>query len=436
MVKAARLLHRPFDAFAESIIKRRFLRAASSADYLRAYLNASLLAARRRHPESRGLQQAAALLLAVNPRDVTHNVALLFRHKASEYLKEYILAVLRLYGTAQAVPCALAIQSLAKRKALSNALILQHELAEAIVTDRAIFPSYLQASALIYLERYESAHKFLTTHKPSSSLEALYFIQAEALCELALGSPPREVFSSLYAKELKSSLLSKSRRTSIDAEKRTSIFADKAIAIVGPAIDLSDILKCINDFDCLIVPNAMQASRFGNFKGTRLSYYNLPFYTRYADQIAAFCAAHTVIPVVNTPAKRAALLRSLPAHIPVFSRTTSFCPFLTTRDGLHAIQRIAWDVLKFSPSHVAVFGTSFFMSPYTNTYVDTSVFTYIDAGNVGLCHGPLQSLLFTKVLVDSKTITVDDMTNTYVQTSRHEYLAFLANLNKAGAAQG
>jgi hypothetical protein len=436
LLTCTRVVMVPFRGAFAYILERRFINALGRSDYMRAYLTASLLVARRITPRFRALQQSAALLLASNPLNITHNVTLLFRHKASAHLKEYILAVLRVHGSEQTNSCAFAIRSLAQRRALGEALALHQELAKEIAAGKLLLqPSYLQPSALIFLERYEQALTFLTKFKPRSSREALQCIQAEALCQLALGTLPQRVFSILQEKEFNSSLLTGRERTSMELEKRHSLFCNKRVAIVGPAIDISCIEQYLSNFDCLILPNALQTSRFSSFRGVRISYYNLPIYTQRFDEILHLCTHGQVIPVINTPSKRNVLLRALPPQMTVMAHTTRFRPFLTTNDRLHAIQRIAWDVLKFLPSNVTVFGTSFFMSPYSSTYMDSSMSGYIHAGNVGLSHGPLQSLMFTKVLVASGAIDVDTITGSFVKTSREEYLEFLTALNKDGRAR-
>lgn len=210
------------------------------------------------------------------------------------------------------------------------------------------------------------------------------------------------------------------------------LFFGKKIAIVGPC-DISDYINEVHDFDTVIVTSCLSNDVFHGFTGNKVSYYNLPFWRANKDKILEFSKNNGVyINVIRAFYKD---LLADPSMDTLICRTVGLKGFLVSNPGLHAIQRIIWDVIKFQPKYVKVFGVNFFQDVYRSDYISHEFWGYIARKNVGISHDPYFSFIFTKLLVSSGLIVLDHYSNKFLNVSAGEYNQFLINLNDAGGAR-
>ena len=109
---------------------------------------------------------------------------------------------------------------------------------------------------------------------------------------------------------------------------------------------------------------------------------------------------------------------------------------MAERFSPHGIIRIVWELLRFLPTEIKVFNTSFFMTEYNNSYLASQknglLSSYKDARNVGHDHDPLQTLIIAKILNNSTCVSFDDLGKNVLKISTQDYIEFINNQNIVG----
>jgi hypothetical protein len=402
--------------------KNKVFKFFIKGDYLHAYINLCNLFKR----EWSGIDycyEAISSLLALSNKGVNQNILGLSRRVPEMDVKNFIYKYLSFHGSSGLIELSKAFQDLSLNKLMEEFFVYKKIVANYLRFNR--LPGYPAntISAEIYLGEFASVinriSKLPIEKKRNPSLQ-----QYLAYSRLCVGDVPRLVVRDLIENE---SVSENERMIEISSRKKF-LFKNHSIAIIGPCAGHS-FANELNNFDGAIVTNALSIDRFFGFSGVKISWYNKPFFRAKKNEILEFCLKYNIIPCLNN-LEFLKSLEEMGGGLDILVKSRILKPFLTTNPGMHGIQRIIWDVLKFEPKRLKLFGVSFFMDNYSENYMPDDMSSYIDDGHVGINHDPYQSFIFTKNLFALELIEADDYTGRFLGIEGSDYMEFLINLNK------
>lgn len=253
-------------------------------------------------------------------------------------------------------------------------------------------------------------------------------------CELMCGRPSGEVFAQ------KMELERRREDSRDDALGVTSVndawqfddaieyFKDKTVAIVGPADTGQDLRSEIDGYDLVVRTNVFSYSdllKTERMLGSRvdMSYYTDMIFEKRKDELYRFLnetqtAATFRFPKNLDAARGEARLRKV--------RRAFTAPhiFMPDRKNMHAIQRIAWDILSYSPKSVKVFNVNFYAGGlYMDGYNPEK--KPASRRNIGIVQDPYQGFMFAKNLRRIGLVEFDPVASKILDWDGRDYVDML-----------
>jgi Tfp pilus assembly protein PilF len=350
-----------------------------------------------------------------------------------------------------------AYASLFKRGQLFNASQVKAEAALALskLNLHEEDVQHVIAGAKVYRGKCENALAYIQNLKADTALEKddrIY--QLEAYSQILLRGNVPSLAGDLIDIERES--IKKNSRVD-DADRSEMIRANeefltlvkgKSIAIVGPANTQQLQGLEIDGFDLVVRNNLTSADMIVNYgkelgRRTDIVYYNATFGPHLKKEVSDFLRDHPKITPVfrgftSWFAQKRMDERNGGSSSSSRILSGQVAPFLGQKGSLHGIQKIIWDMLKFSPSKIKLFNVDFFVSGYNDLYISKDkegLASYQTECNFGYEHDPLQSFVFTKEMFKRKLIECDPLAKEILTWSKEEYLSRLQEMKQAAMAR-
>ena len=210
-------------------------------------------------------------------------------------------------------------------------------------------------------------------------------------------------------------------------QEMKKLLAGKKVAVIGPASN-TERLECIDSYDVVVRINPLNIH---SDERTDIAYFTPMVVRNNLEKIECYLSTYKALAVVCNKSVYD-LLHVSNKRI----RLPSIRPFMAERFSPHGIIRIVWELLRFLPTEIKVFNTSFFMTEYNNSYLASQknglLSSYKDARNVGHDHDPLQTLIIAKILNNSTCVSFDDLGKNVLKISTQDYIEFINNQNIVG----
>lgn len=292
---------------------------------------------------------------------------------------------------------------------------LKKKLALEIVknSSRDEFFLYQKAAALVYLGRYREFLENSDCFAKGLNRYLSYFLQLEAFVKLVLGySDPFGRIGGVSTE---------------DAEFER-LLSGKRVAIVGPAGVSKNNGGEIDSYDIVIRTNVFKRDDFyspGGELGQRcdVSYYTNYTFSKRKEDLKRLLGSESMVFVYRNKENYFEAKNIFGEHCGRWV-SDSPCNFAPNFANMHSIQRIVWDVLKFSPREVKIFNVTFFLGEmYNSSYKPRGVLP--DKDSLGIKHDPLQSFFFTKKLAEEGVIMCDEASSNILSMGAPEYIKHL-----------
>jgi len=253
--------------------------------------------------------------------------------------------------------------------------------------------------------------------------------QAILFSRIAGGARPEDVFKSWHVvqHEINPNLSLVQTVELYGLDRMEKLVHNKNVLIIGPA-ELDPNIDA-GSYDVVVGINLLPQDSAWRAK-LDLVYYVSAVYNSDFKKINAKLAKSGAIPVFLRETDVSAT-----RNIGGRKMTPCFKPFLSQQSFPHAVPRIIWDLLKFSPSKIMLTGVTFFMTGYNDSYLSSKTRSfkgYQQIKSVGHNHDPLQSFNFCKLLYDRGLIGFDRAGDDIINLDSSEYVDFLNTLNQKG----
>ena len=203
----------------------------------------------------------------------------------------------------------------------------------------------------------------------------------------------------------------------------------RKVAIVGPAVSDLDLGKEIDQSDCVIRTNYRIGSNqpvemFG--RKTEISYYNQYRINHKWDETIR--ALDKLEWIITKSQKDEQKVRKLKKQINVRSSFIPHTNFFQTSAPMGIILALG-DVLRFQPSSVKVYSTTFYSSKqtYSQNYKSTDTSRASASSDLRI-HEPFSQFAYVKDLFDRNIISADALTSDILQLEEVEYSRSLQSL--------
>jgi hypothetical protein len=204
----------------------------------------------------------------------------------------------------------------------------------------------------------------------------------------------------------------------------------RSVAVVGPASPLDTVGPEIDTYDVVVRTNFrldlnLPADLFGS--RTDVSYYNHASWTTRRDGVLE---AAKSLDWINLKGRNDdSLLRTLSPSFAGGSRVFFQADHLFFEGNPMAIPNIIFDLIRFSPSRIKLFCTSFYIAgnnyhPGYHTYSKPSVSVKVTSDSLRL-HDPFSGFMLTQRLFQTNFISADSLGEGALNTSRSHYASRL-----------
>lgn len=335
-------------------------------------------------------------------------------------------------------PTAQAAQALLFKQLFTGGdAIAAHQLKQVCAETYRRFPvegmlpsqQYQRAAASSYLEHYAEAREWLSNQNWMKwGKDRWVAAQLLGYCDIAVGADPKQVFNRLFRLEHGDSPAPANTNADWGVAEFDKIFRNKSVAIVGPANTGQVLRDEIDGFDVVVRTNVFSFEELARAKdrlGMRadVSYYTNSTFQLRRQELYGLLSSSTLIPVL----RRGPNLREARSEAGIRNaRLSSPTPrnFLPIFGSMHAVQRIIWDLSKFSPSRIKLFNANFYGGAlYDPSYTPRKAAP--DRKSLGVSHDPLQGFIFAKTMFEQGVIEADPVASEILGWSRWQYIDML-----------